>query len=148
MIFDISNPLKPEVVTSKTMDGVFSEVQDDHRGLVVLGEGEDARFVIPCWEEYEEYEVDSEETDEDPEEITEPPMEPEEAEDEIVEDDFDDDIEDDGYRGGALELSAADDKIDIIDYHRIEDSVTRCPVIRDYIYAICDNDKVVPFKLK
>ena len=148
VIFDISNPLKPEVVTSKTMDGVFSEVQDDHRGLVVLGEGEDARFVIPCWEEYEEYEVDSEETDEDPEEITEPPMEPEEAEDEIVEDDFDDDIEDDGYRGGALELSAADDKIDIIDYHRIEDSVTRCPVIRDYIYAICDNDKVVPFKLK
>jgi hypothetical protein len=130
------------------MDGVFSEVQDDHRGLVVLGEGEDARFVIPCWEEYEEYEVDSEETDEDPEEIDEPPMEPEEAEDEIVEDDFDNDVEDDGYRGGALELSAADDKIDIIDYHRIEDSVTRCPVIRDYIYAICDNDKVVSFKLK
>ena len=85
--------------------------------------------------EYEEYEVDTEETDEDPEEIDEPPMEQEEA-------------EDDGYRGGALELSAADDKIDIIDYHRIEDSVTRCPVIRDYIYAICDNDKVVSFKLK
>ena len=167
VIFDISDLSKPKVVTSKALDGVFSNVQDDHRGLVVLGEGEKARFVLPCWEEFEEYaedddaEVyddaednddddtdgdDAEDTDIDDEETTDP-VEPEEDVDDSG-DDAEFNTIDDEYRGGALEITAKDSKISILDYHRTRDSVSRCPVIKDYIYAICDNDEIESFRLK
>ena len=122
VIFDVSDPSEPKVVTSKAMDGIYSDVQDDHRGLVVLGEGEDARYVLPCWEEFEEYAEDSDEG-----------IEIYEHED---------------YRGGALEITAKDGKISVLDYHKTRDSVARCPVIEGYIYAICDNDEIEAFRMK
>ena len=59
-----------------------------------------------------------------------------------------DDVSSDEYRGGALEITASDDKISILDYHKTKEAVSRCPVIRGYIYAICDNDEIEAFRLK
>ena len=152
VIFDVSDPGKPKVVASNTMDGLYSSVQDDHRALVVLGEGEDARFILPCWQEYEEYGVDYdndviEDADaggEDPEnekEGTETGSEWAEESTETVPD------EEKTDRGRVLEISASDDVIRTIALNKTECNVDRCPVIGDYIYAVCDNDEVVSFRL-
>ncbi len=137
VLFDISDPSDPKVVASKEKDRVFSSVQDDHRALVMIGEGEDARFILPCRNEPDDFTVEfGQDTDviEDAEE-SDVYVEPEEEQ------------EDRGLWGGVLTISAADDRIDEISYDKTRDSVERCPVIGDYIYAITDTDEVVAVRL-
>ncbi len=136
VIFDVSDPSKPEVVTSKAVDGVFSGVQDDHRALVMLGDGENARFIIPCWKEYDSYAVDYYENAE------------ESGADETDEEIYDEEYADDSPHGGVLTITASDDKIDVVNYDEAKNAVERCPVIGEFIYAICDTDDVVTFDLK
>ncbi|MBR2547291.1 MAG: beta-propeller domain-containing protein [Eubacterium sp.] len=136
-LFDISNPSKPDVVTSKTIEGVFSDAQEDHRALVMLGTGENAEFILPCWKEIENYAVDyDDDIVEDAEESGET-----DAEGKYYE------YTDNSPRGGILTMSAADDRIDVKSFDEIQDGVERCPVIGDYIYAVTDMDDVVSVKL-
>lgn len=121
-LFDISDPSKPSVITSKTMDGIFSEVQDDHRALVQLGDGEKAKFILPCWKEVDNYAVDYEDADSYEEYI------------------------DNSPRGGVLTMAAADDRIDMVSYDEVKEAVERCPVIGDFIYAVTDTDDVVAIR--
>ena len=121
-LFDISNPSKPSVITSKTMDGIFSEVQDDHRALVQLGDGEKAKFILPCWKEVDNYAVDYEDA---------------EAYEEYI---------DNSPRGGVLTMAATDDRIDMVSYDEVKEAVERCPVIGDFIYAVTDTDDVVAIR--
>ena len=118
VIFDVSDPSKPVASSSKTFDDVYSEVQDDHRGLVVLGEGEKSRFIIPCSETRH---VSGKEDD-----------------DEWIEDE---------YTGSALEISCESGKVKVVGHHKTDAAVTRCPVIGDHIYAIMDNNKIKSFEL-
>ena len=127
VIFDVSDPADPKVVTSKTVDGTYSNVQDDHRALVMIGEGENARFVLPCWKEFEDYAV----------------IEDAEGEEEDYEE-----YEEEGNHGGVLTITASDDKIKVVNYDETEEFVSRCPVIEKHIYAICDDDEIISFKLK
>lgn len=136
-LFDISDPSKPDVVTSKTMEGIFSDAQEDHRALVMLGSGEDAEFILPCWKEIENYAVDyDDDIVEDAEESGET-----DAEGKYYE------YTDNSPRGGILTMSAADDRIEVKSFDEIQDGVERCPVIGDYIYAVTDMDDVVSVKL-
>ena len=122
-LFDISDPAEPKVVTSKTKDGIFSEVQDDHRALVQLGEGENARFILPCRKEYESFAVDYEDGDYE-------------------------EYDDQSPHGGVMTITASDDRIDEQSYDEVKDPVERCPVIGGYIYAITDTDDVTAVKLQ
>ena len=122
-LFDISDPAEPKVVTSKTKDGIFSEVQDDHRALVQLGEGENARFILPCRKEYESFAVDYEDGDYE-------------------------EYDDQSTHGGVMTITASDDRIDEQSYDEVKDPVERCPVIGGYIYAITDTDDVTAVKLQ
>lgn len=121
-LFDISDPAKPKVVTSKTKEDIFSEVQEDHRALVQLGSGEEARFILPCRKEYEAFAID-------------------------YEDGNYEEYEEKGPLGGVLTITASDDRIDEQSYDEVKDPVERCPVIGDHIYAITDTDEVTAVKL-
>ena len=122
-LFDISDPSKPSVVTSKAMDYLYSDVQEDHRALVMLGEGEEAKFVIPCLKDAYYSAVDNGEAEEYEKNA------------------------DDIPRGEVLTMTASDDRIDIISRDEVKDAVERCPVIGDFIYAITDADDVTGIRL-
>ncbi len=138
-LFDISDPSKPSVVTSKTMDGIYSEVQEDHRALVQLGEGENADFILPCWKEIENYAVDY------GSDVVEDAEEDGTVQEETEEDYYE--YTDESPRGGVLTMTASDDRIDMKSYDETKDAVERCPVIGGYIYAVTDTDNVISVKL-
>lgn len=158
-LFDVSDPARPKVINSKAFENVYSEVQEDHRALTVLGDG---RFIVPCSvdhyrkvlyedefdDEFDEDPVNIEEDEvaEDEDEVAGDEDETEDAESEGDEDEYYDEYV--GTSGIGYVISTSGNDIDVDDSFKTKNGMTRCPVIDGYIYAICENDKVVSHKLK
>ena len=138
-LFDVSDPSKPTVADSKTLENVYSDVQEDHKALVRIP-GENS-FLVPGYKE----ENNSEDFD------AEAGTDAEEDESDEESEDWEEDVleTDDYYHlsGRVYSVSAKGGKLTVGGKYKTDEAVSRCPVIDGYIYAIREDDKVVSFKL-
>ena len=119
-LFDIRNPSAPKVADAKEFTGMDSEVQYNHKALLV---GPDASYyAIP----YSQYVDSSDSTG-------------------IV--DYDEypipDLE-----TGVLVFSVKSGKLTDVNKHPSKEAVKRCLYIGDYIYSICEDDSIESFTVK
>ncbi len=125
-LFDVSDPSSPKVLHSKSIKGASSEVQEDHRALVKLG---DTEYLLPCnitpdldWDKIWEKDLSDEEF---------------EKYDKLFE-----------GTGAVVPVKVKGDKISLGDFYKSEKHIDRCPVIDGYIYAIAEDGSIVSFKLR
>ena len=160
-LFDISDPSNPKVVDSKEFERMDSEVQYDHRALLV--NDKKGYYAIPYryYEEVVEEPIDYLEDDvidEDAESAEEDTTEPDEGESASTEEespasdsaDTEEekaDINEIEEFGGVL-LFTADGKIEVKDRHIMNEGVSRCVYIGDYIYALRDDDQLQSILVK
>lgn len=132
-LFDVSDPQEPKVADSMSFSNVSSEIQYEHKALLVGPSG--SYYAIP----YDRYSDDWIE------------------EDVMIEDaevlDGDAPVIDDGRKGnadfdnGIMLFDARGGKLELTKQLQAKSSVKRCIYIGDYIYAICTDDSIEAYKL-
>ena len=125
-LFDIRNPSAPKVADAKEFTGMDSEVQYNHKALLV---GPDASYyAIP----YSQYVDSTDSTD---------------SSDSTGIVDYDEypipDLE-----TGVLVFSVKSGKLTDVNKHPSKEAVKRCLYIGDYIYNICEDDSIESFTVK
>ncbi len=141
-LFDISDPLKPEVLSSKEFKDMDSPAQNEHKALTV--NTEEGWYAVP----YGQYLMtDDEEDDIIIDEDAEADV-LEESDEEPVDEPSDefDEPEDPSYESGVL-VFGAEDKIKVYDQHKLgSDDLQRCIYIGNYIYALDSEGSVSSFR--
>lgn len=111
VMFDISDPSEPKVITSREFENMDSPAQETHKALTV--NSKEGWFAVP----YEIYHYEDEPLTDDVIEDEEPYIEP-------------------GLEAGVL-VFGADDKLTVYDQHRLSSKqLLRSVYIGDYIYAL------------
>ena len=132
-LFNVSNPSKPTVADFTEFTGMSSEVQYNHKALLVGPKA--SYYAIP----YTEYIDHSDEVI-----ISEPgDVTIDDAEEPLA--DIDDYTEPE-VKNGVLVFSVKSDNLSMMNKYRTKESVKRCIYIGDYIYNICDDDSIESFK--
>ena len=149
VMFDISNPSQPKVISSKEFKDMDSPAQNTHKALTV--NTKEGWYAVP-YEiyHYDEEPVEDAEVPED-EELVEDAEVPEDEDSTESEDTDAEEIEDDvyvepSYESGVL-VFGSDDKLTVFDQHKIGDRpLMRSVYIGDYIYALDAEGNASSFK--
>jgi len=132
-LFDISDPSAPAVADSKEFPDMYSQVQYDHKALLV---GPDADYYAIPYERYTEEWIDEDIIIEDAE-GEETPAEPPADADNVSED-----------TQGILVFSAKAGSLTVLQDLETKGSVSRCIYIDDYLYGICEDDSIEGFRIR
>ena len=137
VMFDISDPSQPKVISSKEFKDMDSPAQNTHKALTV--NTKEGWYAVP----YGIYHYDEEPLEDDTVTIDEDIAETESAE---TEEPADDVYEEPGFEAGVL-VFGADDDLTVFDQHKIGDSpLLRSVYIGDYIYALDAGGNASSFK--
>lgn len=140
-LFDVGNPSSPKVADSMEFPGMESELQYNHKALLV---GPTASFYALPYTKHSE--VQPSPTDEvvveDGNDLAE---EPPELPDELSEDGAIQDPYQPEY--GILAFSAGDGELKVLKQIRTGESITRCIYIGDYLYGISSDDSIEGFPI-
>ena len=132
-LFDISDPSAPAVADSKEFPDMYSQVQYDHKALLV---GPNADYYAIPYERYVEEWIEEDVIVEDAE-GEEDPSEPSADVNNVSED-----------TQGILVFSAKAGTLEVLEDLKTKGSVSRCIYIDDYIYGICDDDSIEGFRIR